>query len=182
MILSDGTIRARLADGTIGIDPFDPVAVQPSAIDLRFADTFIVFDTHTLGAVDMTAPPAIPSRTIHVAGDDTFTLHVGAFALASTLEQVRLPTDLAALVEGKSSWGRYGLLVHATAPLIVPGFEGSITLELKNIGPWPLTIRPGMWAAQLAFLAVDRPVERPYGHPDLNSKYQHQAGPVASGG
>jgi dCTP deaminase len=107
-------------------------------------------------------------------------LHPGEFALGHTKEVVGCPDDIVGLVNGKSSLGRLGIQVHATAGFVDPGFVGTVVLELSNVSTLPVLLRPGMKIAQFVFQRLDRPAERPYGHPELNSKYQDQRGAVAS--
>ena len=107
-------------------------------------------------------------------------LHPGEFVLGSTLERIGVPDDLVGRIDGKSSLGRLGLIIHSTAGFIDAGFDGHITLELTNIATLPITLYPGMKIGQVSFMRLDEPVERPYGHPELGSKYQDQKGPVAS--
>ena len=110
-----------------------------------------------------------------------FILHPGEFVLGTTLERLTLPDDIVARIEGKSSLGRLGLLIHATAGFVDPGWSnGQITLELSNVAPLPIRLWPGMKIAQLSFMRMDAPAERPYGHPELGSKYQGQKGPTPS--
>ena len=107
-------------------------------------------------------------------------LHPGEFVLGSTLERVKLGNDVVARLEGKSSLGRLGLLIHSTAGFIDPGFEGHITLELSNVATLPIAIFPGMKIGQISFYQMTTEAEFPYGSPELGSKYQGQSGPTAS--
>src|SRR5690606_14400289 len=109
-----------------------------------------------------------------------FVLHPGEFALGHTAERFAMPDDVVGIVNGKSSLGRLGLQVHATAGFVDPGFSGVIVLELSNVATLPILLRPGMKVAQMVFQSTDQPAERPYGHPELGSKYQGQSGAVAS--
>jgi len=107
-------------------------------------------------------------------------IHPGEFCLGRTLEWVELPDDVVARVEGKSSIGRLGLIVHATAGFVDPGWKGTLTLELNNLTRVPIKLYPGLLIAQLSFMALDRPAERPYGSPDLGSHYQGQVAATES--
>jgi len=180
MILSDGTIRELLADGTLVVDPIDQAQIQPASVDVRLSNEFLVFRNHTCEVIDPFDKPSDLMEKVSVAEGDAFVLHPGEFVLGSTLETVGLPDDLVARVEGKSSLGRLGLLIHATAGFVDPMFSGQVTLELSNVATLPIKLWPGMRIGQFSFHKIDKAVERGYGHPELNSKYMNQSGPVAS--
>ncbi|MDQ1246075.1 MAG: dCTP deaminase [Actinomycetota bacterium] len=181
VILSDGTIRRLLAEGSLIIEPLEPDQVQPASVDVRLGDTFLVFRNHTAEVIDPFQRPSDLMQDVSVASGQAFVLHPGEFVLGTTLEVIGLPNDLVARVEGKSSLGRLGLLIHATAGFVDPGWaRGQITLELSNVATLPIKLWPGMKIGQLSFHRLDAPAERPYGHPELNSKYVGQVGPVAS--
>jgi len=181
MILSDGTIRKLLAEGRIIIDPLDDKFIQPASVDVRLDDAFLVFRRHTSSDIDPWNVGDQLMERVSVKEGDPFILHPGEFVLGTTLERLTLPDDIVARIEGKSSLGRLGLLIHATAGFVDPGWSnGQITLELSNVAPLPIRLWPGMKIAQLSFMQMDQPAERPYGHPELGSKYQGQSGPVAS--
>lgn len=180
MILSDGTIRELLATGVLIIDPIEPGQIQPASVDVRLGNEFLVFRNHTCEVIDPYDKPTDLMEMVTVADGRAFILHPGEFVLATTLEVVGLPDDLVARVEGKSSLGRLGILIHATAGFIDPLFRGQVTLELSNVATLPIKLWPGMRIGQFSFHKIDRPVERGYGHPDLGSKYMNQSGPVAS--
>ncbi|MCB0917656.1 MAG: dCTP deaminase [Actinobacteria bacterium] len=180
MILSDGTIRKRLADGSLVIDPVSDEQVQPASVDIRLGDEFLVFRNHTREVIDPFDKRDDMMEKVIVPQGEAFILHPGEFVLGTTLETVGLPDDLVARVEGKSSLGRLGLLIHATAGFVDAGFRGRVTLELSNVATLPIKLWPGMRVGQFSFHLIDRPVERGYGHPELNSKYMYQSGPVAS--
>ena len=173
-MLSDGTITRLIEEGHIRIEPWDPGLVQPASIDLRLGTSFRVFHNHRIQAIDLADPPR--DLTEHVAIDpgDTFVIHPGEFVLGRTEERVTMPDDLVARIEGKSSLGRLGLIVHATAGFVDPGFEGTLTLEITNFNSVPIVLRPGLPIAQLSLMTLDRPAERPYGHPELGSHYHGQ--------
>lgn len=180
MILADAAI-AHLADtGVLRIDPYDPALIQPSSLDVRLGTQFQVRRNNHATHIDPLDPPAGLTEHLTIANGDTFVLHPGEFALGHTVETVRLPADLVATVNGKSSLGRHGLLVHATAGYIDPGFDGQIVFELANVNTLPIVLHPGMKIAQLVFHRMDQPAQRPYGHPELGSKYQHQRGAQGS--
>ena len=181
MILSDRTIRRLLAEGRIAIDPLEEKFIQPASVDVRLDDAFLVFRRHTSSDIDPWNVGENLMERITVPEGDPFILHPGEFVLGTTFERLTLPDDIVARIEGKSSLGRLGLLIHATAGFVDPGWSnGQITLELSNVAPLPIRLWPGMKIAQLSFMQMDQPAERPYGHPELGSKYQGQSGPVAS--
>ena len=181
MILSDGTIRRLLAEGRLIVDPIEPGQVQPASVDVRLGEEFLVFRNHTAEVIDPYVKREDLMEKVRVPDGQPFVLHPGEFVLGTTLESIGLPDDLVARVEGKSSLGRLGLLIHATAGFVDPGWtRGQITLELSNVATLPIKLWPGMRIGQLSFHCLDAPAERPYGHPDLGSKYVGQRGPVAS--
>jgi dCTP deaminase len=173
-VLSDGTIRRLVESGRIRIDPWDPSMLQPASIDLRLGGSFRVFESHKIPAIDLAAPPRNVTEGVEIADDESFVIHPGEFVLGRTQEQVELPDDVVARIEGKSSLGRLGLIVHATAGFVDPGFQGTLTLEITNLTRVPIILWPGKPIAQLSFMTLDRPAERPYGHPDLGSHYVGQ--------
>jgi dCTP deaminase len=181
MILSDGTIRKLLAEGRVVIDPLEESQIQPASVDVRLGDTFLAFRRHKAACIDPWERNEELTERVTVGEGEPFILHPGEFVLGTTLERLTLPEDVVARIEGKSSLGRLGLLIHATAGFVDPGWtNGQITLELSNVSPLPIKLWPGMKIAQLSFMRMDAPAERPYGHPELGSKYQGQSGPVAS--
>jgi dCTP deaminase len=179
VIFSDRSIREAIEAGTIQIDPFEPTYVQPSSVDLRVGDGFRVFVNHKYSEIDPRSPQEDLTQLVEV-GDEAFMLHPGEFVLGSTLERVKLGEDVVARLEGKSSLGRLGLLIHSTAGFIDPGFEGHITLELSNVATLPIAIYPGMKIGQISFYQMTTAADHPYGSPELGSKYQGQTGPTAS--
>jgi dCTP deaminase len=174
-VLSDGTIRRLVGEGRIAIEPWDPSMVQPASVDLRLGRSFRVFHNHKLSAIDLAEPPQGVTEHVEIAEDQSFVIHPGEFVLGATSEWVELPNDIVARIEGKSSLGRLGLIVHATAGFVDPGFKGTLTLEITNLTRVPIILWPGKPIAQLSFMTLDRPAERPYGHPDLGSHYHRQA-------
>ena len=180
MVLSDRTIKAELEAGRIGIDPYDPALVQPSSIDVRVDRKFRVFHNARYPFIDVRAPMEGLTELVEVSGDEPFILHPGEFVLGQTLESISLPDDIVARLEGKSSLGRLGLLIHSTAGFVDPSFEGNLTLELSNVANLPITIYHGMPIGQISFMRMDGPVEMPYGAKGAGSKYQGQAEPTPS--
>jgi dCTP deaminase len=173
-VLSDATILELAQTGRIRIDPWDPDLVQPASIDLRLGDSFRVFHNHRASAIDLREPPAGLTEEVTLKADESFVIHPGEFCLGRTLEWVELPDDIVARIEGKSSIGRLGLIVHATAGFCDPGWKGTLTLELNNLTRIPIKLYPGLPIAQLSFMVLDRPALRPYGSPELGSHYQGQ--------
>ena len=180
MILSDQTIREELACGRIGIDPLGEGCIQPSSVDLHVDRYFRVFRNHNLRAIDVKEDQEELTELVAISEDDVLMLHPGEFVLGSTVERVRLPNDLVGRLEGKSSLGRLGLLIHSTAGFVDAGWDGHLTLELSNVANLPITLYPGMKIGQISFLSMSSPVDRPYGSAGLGSKYQGQAEPTAS--
>ncbi|HLP23300.1 MAG TPA: dCTP deaminase [Microbacteriaceae bacterium] len=180
MLLSDRDIRAELDRGRVRLDPLDVSMVQPSSIDVRIDRYFRLFDNHKYPFIDPAEDQSDLTRLIEVAPDEPFVLHPGEFVLGSTFEQVTLPDDIAARLEGKSSLGRLGLLTHSTAGFIDPGFSGHVTLELSNMATLPIKLWPGMKIGQLCFFRLSSPAETPYGSAEVKSRYHGQRGPTAS--
>ena len=163
MVLSDRTIRRLLEEGRIGIDPFDEELIQPSSVDVRVDRFFRVFRNSRYPFIDVKAPMDDLTELVEVDDGEPFILHPGEFVLGSTLERIRLPDDLVARLEGKSSLGRLGLLIHSTAGFIDPGWDGHVTLELSNVANLPITIYPGMKIGQISFMQMTEPARTPYG-------------------
>ncbi|MFN2490748.1 MAG: dCTP deaminase [Actinomycetota bacterium] len=180
MILSDRDIRAAVSAGLIGIEPFDAADVQPSSVDLRVDRFFRTFHNARHPYIDVKKPMEDLTELVEVGEEEAFILHPGEFVLGSTREYVRLPNDLVARLEGKSSLGRLGLLIHSTAGYVDPGFEGHLTLELSNVANLPITIYPNMRIGQISFFRLSSPADHPYGSGRLGSKYQGQRGPTPS--
>lgn len=180
MILSDRDIRAAVAAGRIAIDPFNEGDVQPSSVDLHVDRFFRTFHNHRHAFIDVKLEMEDLTELVEVKPDEAFILHPGEFVLGSTLQFVRLPDDLVARLEGKSSLGRLGLLIHSTAGYVDPGFEGHLTLELSNVANLPITIYPDMKIGQISFFGLTSAAEHPYGSKKVGSKYQGQRGPTPS--
>jgi dCTP deaminase len=181
VVLADTTIRRLLGEGRIGIDPYDEALLQPSSVDVRVDRFFRVFHNARYPFIDVKEPQDELTEEVVVEDDaKPFILHPGEFVLGSTLERVTLPDDLVARLEGKSSLGRLGLLIHSTAGFIDPGWDGHVTLELSNVANLPITIYFGMKIGQLSFMQLSEPASAPYGSSGLGSKYQGQRGPTPS--
>jgi dCTP deaminase len=180
VLLSDRDIRAAIASGRIAIEPYDAAMVQPSSVDVRIDRYFRVFENHRYPHIDPSIEQAELTRLVEPDGDEPFILHPGEFVLGSTYEVVGLPDDVSARLEGKSSLGRLGLLTHATAGFVDPGFSGHVTLELANVATLPIKLYPGMKIGQLCFFRLSSPAEHPYGSAKYGSRYQGQRGPTPS--
>jgi dCTP deaminase len=173
-VLSDGTIMRLVREGRITIDPWDEAMVQPASVDLRLGDSFRVFHNYRVTSIDLRDPPRNLTEEVKVAEGEPFVIHPGEFALGRTMEWVELPDDVVARIEGKSSLGRLGLIVHATAGFCDPGWKGTLTLELNNLTRVPIKLYTGLPIAQLSFMTLDAAALRPYGHEQLGSHYQGQ--------
>jgi dCTP deaminase len=180
VLLSDRDILAEIDAGRIRVEPYDEAMIQPSSIDFRLDRYFRVFENHRYPHIDPAADQPDLTREVEPAGDEPFILHPGEFVLGSTHEEVSLPDDIAARVEGKSSLGRLGLLTHATAGFVDPGFSGHVTLELANVATLPIKLYPGMKIGQLCFFRLSSPADHPYGSEKYGSRYQGQRGPTPS--
>lgn len=177
MILSDRDIRKAIANGELVIEPFDDAMVQPSSIDLHVDNQFRVFANSRYPYIDVKQQMDDLTELVTVKDDEPFILHPGEFVLGSTFERVKLPVDVVARLEGKSSLGRLGLLIHSTAGFVDAGWDGYLTLELSNVANLPITIYPGMKIGQLCLFQMTSAAERPY---SKTGKYQGQRGPTAS--
>lgn len=186
MILSDRSIREQLHAGRIVIDPLDESLIQPSSIDVRISHLFRVFRNHTAAVIDVKQDQQALTELVEMpvgddgVGDEAFMLHPGEFVLGSTFERMALPDDIVGRVEGKSSLGRLGLLIHSTAGFVDSGFDGHITLELANVASLPITLYPGMKIGQISFMQMTTAADAPYGSGASGSKYQGQRGPTPS--
>ncbi len=179
-VLSDRTIKEELAAGRLAIDPLDEDDIQPASVDLRLDRVFRIFRVTRRPYVDVRQPMEDLTELVSIEDDEPFIIQPGAFVLGSTLETVTLPDDIVARVDGRSSLGRLGLLVHATAGYVDPGWMGKLTLELSNQSQMPIALYYGMKISQISFLRMSTPVERLYGSEGLASKYQGQTGPTPS--
>jgi dCTP deaminase len=179
-VLSDRDIRAALQSGRVRIDPYDPSCLQPSSVDLHLDRDFRVFRNSRYPYIDVRQPQPDLTEMESISDEDPFILHPGEFVLAQTLEWIELPDDLVARLEGRSSLGRLGLLIHSTAGYVDPGWKGNLTLELSNVANLPIALYFGMRIGQISFFRMSSPVERPYGSKELGSKYQGQSRPTAS--
>lgn len=179
MVLSDHDIKIEIEKGRIVLDPFCAELIQPASIDVRLGNDFRVFRNSDHVAIDPEKHQPDLTEQIVVADGDAFVLHPGQFVLGTTLERISVPDDVLGKLEGKSSLGRLGLMIHSTAGYIDPGWDGQITLELSNVANLPILLRPGMRIGQISFERMSSPVDVPYGAPGLGSHYQGQVGATA---
>ena len=179
-VLSDRTIKEELAASRLVIEPLDEANIQPASIDLQLDRVFRIFRVTRRPFVDVRQPMEDLTELVTIEDEEPFIIQPGTFVLASTLESVTLPDDIVARVDGRSSLGRLGLLVHATAGYVDPGWTGKLTLELSNQSQMPIALYYGMKISQISFLRMSTPVDRPYGSESLASKYQGQTGPTPS--
>ena len=179
MILSDRSINEAIASGRLGIDPFDPKLVQPSSIDVRLDSKFLVFRNTKRAFIDVKQPADDLMELIEVGPDEPMFLHPHEFVLGSTIERVTMPDDLVGRLEGRSSLGRLGVVIHSTAGYLDPAFEGHVTLEISNLANLPVALYPGMRIGQISFSLMTTPADRPYGAA-RGSKYSGQQLPTAS--
>jgi dCTP deaminase len=180
MVLSDRSIREEVDRGRIVIDPLDPLDIQPASVDLHLDRKILVFTNSRQPYIDVKESLESLTEMVEVPDDKPFILHPGEFVLGSTLEHIALPEDLVARLEGKSSLGRIGLVIHSTAGFVDPGWKGHLTLELSNLARLPITLYYGMKIGQISFLRLTSTAERLYGSESLGSKYQGQTEPTPS--
>lgn len=179
MLFSDVGIRALIDTGRIDVNPYRPGHVQPASLDVCLGAQFLQVNPAGPSCIDPAQEQNLTRQT-DVAHGEPFVLFPGEFVLGSTEEIITLPADIAGRLEGRSSLGRLGLMVHSTAGFIDPGFSGTITLELSNVATLPIRLWPGMRIGQLCLLGLTSAAQRPYGDSRNGSKYQGQVGPTAS--
>jgi len=177
MVLADKDIRKYIEQKKIMIDPFEPENVRPAAIDLTLHQNFRVFRNNSHTHIDVKKEFDV-TELVKAKEDGSIIIHPREFVLGSTREVVTLPPDLIGLLEGRSSLGRIGLIIHATASFVQPGFSGYLTFEMSNISNLPIKLYVGMRVAQIAFLTMSSPVDLDYSQ--MNSKYQQQEPPTPS--
>ena len=180
MILSDRDIKRHIHEGKITITPYDEKYVQPASIDLHLDKTFLIFDTVNHHIIDVKQPVKDLMRRIEIDENKPFIIHPGEFVLGSVLEKTGVANDIVGRLEGKSSLGRIGIIIHATAGYLDPGNNLNLTLELSNIGSLPVKLYYKMPIAQISFSPLSSPCERAYGSKGLNSKYYGAVEPQAS--
>ena len=160
MLLSDRDLIAEHKAGQLSLEPFEPALVQPSSIDVRLDRWFRVFNNHLYTHIDPAIRQDDLTALVEVDDGQPFVLHPGEFVLGQTLERIELPDDTVARLEGKSSLGRLGLLIHSTAGFVDPCWQGNLTLELSNVANLPIALYFGMKIGQISFFAMSSPVER----------------------
>ncbi len=180
MVLSDRDIKAEMAAGRIVIEPLEDQDIQPASVDVRLGSSFRVFQNTTHAYIDPTEDQSELTRAVEVPEGGQFVLHPGQFVLGTTLERIAVPDDILGKLEGKSTLGRLGLMIHSTAGYVDPGWDGEITLELSNVATLPIILHPGMRIGQMSFERMSSPAERPYGSAGLGSHYQGQRGAAAA--
>jgi dCTP deaminase len=183
MILSDGDIRKALDSGDIRVDPQPDLETHlgSCSIDFRLGNTFMVFEYSRHSYIDPRQPQSIGEamRTIEVQDGDAFIMQPGEFALASTMESLTLPDNLLGRLEGRSSIARLGITVHSTAAVFEPGWTGTATMELSNLGRMAVALYPGMRICSFTFQQLTSPAQVPYSR-KTNAKYAGQHDPRAS--
>ena len=180
MVLSDKDIKAAVKAGIIGINPYFEKDVQPASVDLHLDKKLLIFNNSSAPFIDLKKELPNINEQVIIDENDPFIIHPGDFVLGSTLEKISIPNNMVARIEGKSSLGRIGLLIHSTAGFVDPGFAGNLTLELANVSRLPITLYYGMSIGQISFQTMTSEVEKPYGSPELSSRYQGQIDPTAS--
>lgn len=180
MVLSDRDIRVALDKKRITIDPIQDSDIQPASVDVHLDRKILVFRNSRRPFIDIHEDVSDLTEMVEIKDGIPFILHPGEFVLGSTLESIGLSDSLVARLEGKSSLGRIGLLIHSTAGYVDPGWNGNLTLELSNVNNLPVTLYYGMKIGQISFTELSSPSDRPYGSSDLGSKYQGQKEPTAS--
>lgn len=180
MVLSDRTIKEELASGNIIINPLDENCIQPASVDVHLDRRLLLFRNSRRAYIDIREDMSDLTDLVTIEDNKPFVLHPGEFVLASTLEYIELPSYLVARLEGKSSLGRIGLLIHSTAGYVDPGWKGHLTLELSNVANLPVTLYYSMKIGQISYLRLTTEADNPYGSPNLGSKYQGQTDPTAS--
>ena len=180
MVLSDHTIKEELAKGRIVVEPLGEGCIQPASVDVHLDRRLLVFRNSRRAYIDVRDDMGDLTEMVEIKDETPFILHPGEFVLASTLEYIGLPEDLVARLEGKSSLGRIGLLIHSTAGYVDPGWKGHLTLELSNVANLPVTLYYGMKIGQISYLRLSTAADNLYGASALGSKYQGQTEPTAS--
>lgn len=171
MILSDRDIKKALEDKRITVEPLFPNSIQPASVDLHLGNIFLVFNTSRHEIIDVKKPVSDLMRRIEIKDDEPFIIHSGEFVLGVTIEKTGLGPDIAGRLEGKSSLGRIGLLIHATAGYIDPGNDLKPTLELHNVSPLPIRLYYKMPIAQMSYIPLSSAAEQPYGSSRTNKYY-----------
>ncbi len=180
MILSDRSILREIRQGRIVISPFNRKLLQPSSLDLRLGSQFRIFRNIKLPYLDTRNPVDNFMELIELKKSQSLIVHPREFVLGTTVERVKIPNHLVARLEGRSSLGRIGIVIHSTAGYVDPGFEGFLTLEISNLANIPVALYPNMKICQISFHVLSEEPRVTYGQRQLKSKYQNQKGPTAS--
>ncbi len=180
MVLSDRSIKQEIEAGRISVSPLRKEDIQPASIDLHLDDKVLVFRNSTAPYVDLRRDIPDLTEMVVIEDNEPFILHPGEFVLGNTLERINLADNIVARLEGKSSLGRIGLLIHSTAGFVDPGWDGTLTLELSNVSRLPLTLYKGMPIGQISFQYLSTSADNPYGSAALRSRYQGQSEPTPS--
>ena len=180
MVLSDRSIKEALEAKRIVIEPLHERDIQPASVDLHLDKVLLVFRNSSEPYIDVRKDQSDLTERLEIDADKPFILHPGEFVLGGTLERIELPPDIVGRLEGKSSLGRIGLVIHSTAGYIDPGWKGHLTLELTNVARLPITLYYGMRIGQISFQMMTTEVDRPYGSSELGSRYQGQSDPTTS--
>lgn len=180
LVLSDRSIREHIQTRRIIVEPLNDRDIQPASIDLHLGQRVLVFRNSRRPYIDLRHEMPDLTEPVEIPEDEPFILHPGEFVLGSTKEWIELPNNLVARLEGKSSLGRIGLLIHSTAGYVDPGWKGNLTLELSNVARLPITLYDGMRIGQISFLELSTPADRPYGSKELGSRYMGSTDPTAT--
>lgn len=180
MILSDQDIKKALASGRISVEPLFENAIQPASVDLHLDKNFLVFNRAGHTCIDVKKPVDNLMEKVLMAEDGFFVIHPGEFVLGNIYEKTGVSNDIVGRLEGKSSLGRIGLIIHATAGFLDPGNYLKMTLELSNVGSLPIKLYYKMPIAQMAFEPLSSPATISYGDKRLHSKYYGDEEPRAS--
>ena len=177
MILSDRDIKKLMKEGKIKIEPMEnpDVQIQPSGIDLRLGNEFRLFKTSSTPIIDTKVQTDGYTEVVRIEDDKQFIIHPGEFVLGTTKEYIKMADNLMGVVDGRSSLGRLGIIVHSTSAGINPGWEGIFTLEISNVGKIPVALYPGMRVCKLVFHELTSTPEKPYNLKE-GAKYQKQKG------
>lgn len=179
MILSDQDLQQEIKKKRIVISPFTKNSIQPASYDVTLGEQFRIFKNTQKAYLDIKEDFSEFMELIKIPKNKPLIIHPGEFLLGTTQERVKLPDDIVAQLMGRSSIGRLGIIVHATAGFIDPGFEGYITLEMTNVANIPIALYPGMRIGQLSFTRMTSPAQNPYSS-KRGSKYSGQKGPTVS--
>lgn len=175
MILSDRDVKKYLEEGKLKIEPLEEIQIQPAWVDLRLGNEFRIFKISSVSMIDTKSPIDGYTEKIKIDDDKPFVLHPGEFVLGTVKEYIKMPDDLMGVVDGRSSLGRLGIIVHITSAGINPGWEGIFTLEMSNVGKVPVALYPGMRVCKLVLHKLTSPAETPY-YMQKDAKYQKQTG------